>query len=437
MGLRVGFAQCDITPALGLPLGGYGARAGGAAGVLDPLCCRAVALDEGETAAALAVLDLVHVSGEWVARVRDRAVQRLALPAPHLLVAATHTHSGPAVFRSALSADPRIGRYEDELVDRVVDCVAAAQRAAGAALLRTGAATAPGIAANRRDVGEPVDDRVRVLCAHAPDGRLLGVVANFACHPTVLPAANLAYSADLFGAAAAQATGALGVPVVLTNGAAGDVSTRFTRRAQTHAEVQRLGCSLAAAICTAAWAAVPIDASPIAAGVRAVPVCWRALPAPAEAQAELQAARAALEQARAAACPPHRVRLAESRVEGAQAALWVSVHGGWEAVFGARHPVASVQAIRCGSWLLLAVPGELFTRSAAWLRQALGDGTLIVGYANDYLGYFVPPDAAPGYEALIAMVDPACEAAIRQGLAEAATVTQRRSPAPCTPNPAR
>jgi len=436
MNLRVGFAQRDITPPLALPLGGYGARTGGATGVLDPLCCRAVALDDGETAAALAVLDLVHVSGDWVARVRARAVQRLGLPAPHLLVAATHTHSGPAVFRSALAADSGIGRYEAELVDRVVDCVAAAQRAAAAALLRTGAATAPGIAANRRDADEPVDDRVRVLCAHAPDGRLLGVVANFACHPTVLPAANLAYSADLFGAAAAQATAILGVPVVLTNGAAGDISTRFTRRDQTHVEVQRLGGSLASAIGTAASAAVPMDASPIAVSVRPVALCWRAPPAPAEAQATLQVALADLERARAAACPPHHVRLAESRVEGAQAALWVAAHGGWEALFGARDPVAVVQAVRCGSWLLLAVPGELFGRSAAWLRQALGDGTFVVGYANDYLGYFVPADTVHGYEALIATVDPAGEAAIRRGLAAAAAAARHHSLQPPSANPA-
>ncbi|HUI25910.1 MAG TPA: neutral/alkaline non-lysosomal ceramidase N-terminal domain-containing protein, partial [Candidatus Kryptonia bacterium] len=123
MTLRAGFASCDITPPFGLPLGGYGARVAGADATLDPLCCRAVVLDDGRSTIAIVVLDLVHVFGEWVARVRSRLASDLGIAAERVLIAATHTHSGPGTFRSTTARDDRIAAYECELIDRVVGCV--------------------------------------------------------------------------------------------------------------------------------------------------------------------------------------------------------------------------------------------------------------------------------------------------------------------------
>ncbi len=418
MSLRVGFAQRDMTPPLGLPLGGYAARSNVADAVLDPLLCHAAIFDDGVAPIALVVLDLVHVLGKWVEAVRTRAAQTLNLQPERLLVSATHTHAGPGVFRSSVAPAERFAAYERELVDGVASCLAAAKRTATDALLRAGSAAAPGVAANRRDPSLPIDDEVRVLCAGTPGGQLLGVVANFACHPTVLSAANTAYSADLLGIAATYAAAALGAPVLFTNGAAGDVSTRFTRRAQTYAELQRLSRFLATAVCSAVRSATPISDAPLAAAVSSVSVRWRPLPAPEAAARALHAAMSNLDRVRARADEPAAIRLAQSRVEGAQAELWLTSHGGWEALFGTRPPLARLQALRCGDVAIVAAPGELFASAGDWLRARIGEHALVVGYANDYIGYFIPAAGARdgGYEALIAMVHPACEATIRTGL---------------------
>ncbi|MBI4516082.1 MAG: neutral/alkaline non-lysosomal ceramidase N-terminal domain-containing protein [Deltaproteobacteria bacterium] len=421
--LRAGFAQRDITPPLGLPLGGYGARAGGADGVLDPLYCRAAYFDDESEPVAVMVFDLVHVFGSWTAQVRQRVEQRLGIAGPHCLIAATHTHAGPGVFRSAIATAPEVQKYETELIEQTVSCLAQAKRAAVPAGIRFGTAPTRGVAANRRDPSLSVDETVRVLAAHTPAGELAGVVANFACHPTVLPAANHAYSGDLFGAAATQAAKLLHAPVMLTNGAAGDVSTRFTRREQTHAEVQRLGGRLAEAIAAAVRGALPLPAAvPLGAVTRSVPVRRRELASPQFAAAQLQAALDDLAAVQQRSADAAAVRLAQSRVEGAQAELWLSNRGGWEALFGCRPPRAELQALHCGDLTIVAAPGELFSGAGRWLHQQLGERTLVVGYANDYLGYFVPhaEAAAGGYEALIAMVDPRCEESIRCGLIDTA-----------------
>jgi len=390
--------------------------------VLDRLSCRAAFFD-GEAPVAIVVLDLIHVFGSWVSQVRTQAAA-LGVQGDHLLITATHTHAGPGVFRSCLERDERVAAYERNLVATVAACLRAAQRTALPAQLRFGSAPVHGVAANRRDPSLPVDETVRVLCAVAADGQLRGAIANFACHPTVLSAANSAYSGDLHGVAAARAAHDLGAIVLPTNGAAGDVSTRFTRREQTHAEVERMGGVLAAAIRSAigsaADAASDAGAAPAAVS-RTVPLAWRPLPPPEVATAELQSAGSALEALHDRDADPATVRLAQARIEGAQAALWVIHQGGWEALFGPRQPLAEVQALRLGDVALVAAPGELFSAAGGWLRQRLGERTMVIGYANDYLGYFIPADDAHGgYEALIAMVDPSCEAAIRHGLCETA-----------------
>ncbi len=418
MQMRVGFAQRDITPPLGLPLGGYGARFGGAEAVLDPLWCRAAVLDDGRTVIAVVVLDLVHVFGPWVAQVRSAVHDRLGIAGERVLVAATHTHAGPGVFRSSIVANTEVSGYEESLLETVAACVGEAAAALDVAELRFGSAAVAGIAANRRDPARPVDEEVRVLSAHRRDGDPLGVIANFTCHPTVLSAANHAYSGDLFGVGAEQAAQLVGAPVLLLNGAAGDVSTRFTRQAQTHDEVRRMAQRLAAGVERAVRGAVASAGSGLAAAVQSVPVRRRTLPSPEAALAQAHAALAEVDRLKRSEAGAGALRLAQVRAEGAQAELWVSGQGGWEALFGARPAVAELQGLRLGDVAVVAAPGELFSAAGAAVRRRLRGRALLAGYANDYLGYFIPEaDAAEGgYEALMAMVDPACEAAIRAGL---------------------
>jgi len=430
--LRVGFGQCDITPPLGLPLGGYGARLSPADGILDPLFCRAAIFDDGTAPIALVVLDLVYVFGSWVSRLRARAAELFGLEPGRLLVAATHTHAGPGVFRSVIGDHTRMTAYEDDLLLEATECVGTALRAAVPAVVAYGSAHVGGVAANRRDPSLPIDDSVRVLCAQATSGQLLGVVANFACHSTVLSAANCSYSGDLFGAAAAAAASQLATPVLLVNGNGGDVSTRFTRRDQSYGEVRRLGHTLAMAICTAvrnAAGSAPQGPAGLGAALQAVDVRWRDLPAPGEAAAELQAAESALRALRAQGTDPATLRLAESRVEGARAMLWVTSLGGWDAVFGPRPAVAELQALRCAGVPIVAAPGELFSSAGKWVRRQLGESTFVVDYANDYLGYFIPEmeTRAGGYESLIAMIEPNCEGDLRRGLVEVAHRATLRS----------
>jgi hypothetical protein len=370
----------------------------------------------------LIALDLLYVREPWASDVRRAVARSLDVEPAAVMIAATHSHAGPAVFRSAMVQTDELIDYEQHLAAVIEAAVAAARDTLRPVVLSFGSAHVQGVAANRQEypgeTGEPAafDDEVRILLARSANDRVAGVVASFGCHPTVLSAANLAYSRDLFGAAVDIAEQECGAPVVLFNGAAADVSTRFTRTAQTPKEVARLGGLLAAGIAGAIRNAKPIADEPIAGRVLDVAVEPRRLPSIETAQREVSLAASRIDEARSRVSPAELRRLI-SHLEGAMAQLYLSENGGAEALVGRLPSHAALQVLQLGGIDVLGVPGEMFSAVGSTVCQRGPRAALLVGYANDYIGYLVPSGAAAGYEALMAFVTTESADAIATALA--------------------
>ena len=112
-----GFARLDITPPLGVRIGGYyNVRV--TKGVRDPLYVRAVAFGEGEKSAVLLVCDLLGMYGpaayEWPVKIAET----LGLPRAAVFVCHTHTHTGPVVNSYR---EPYDEQYDAWLLRRLCD----------------------------------------------------------------------------------------------------------------------------------------------------------------------------------------------------------------------------------------------------------------------------------------------------------------------------
>src|SRR4051795_6218548 len=84
--LRAGAAKVDVTPSgTELPKNGYG--------VLDHLYARAIVLDNGAATAALVTVDTIALPDPLWQTVSQQIAKDLGIPATHLLLTATHTHS--------------------------------------------------------------------------------------------------------------------------------------------------------------------------------------------------------------------------------------------------------------------------------------------------------------------------------------------------------
>jgi putative membrane-bound dehydrogenase-like protein len=225
----IGAAVVDITPDYPVRLTGYGNRMKESDGVAAKIHARALVIGEsasggrepsgpsdgqttenasyrGADAAPLACLITVDNCGvplEMTEAVYERIAAKYNIPRQNFAISSTHSHSAPWLrgFAPNIFAEipddhaAHLAQYEKELTDKLVDVVDKAIASQRPGHLSYGFGEA-GFAMNRRALangkwsgfGEvpdgPTDKRVPVLAAHDVDGKLIAVLANYACHCT-------------------------------------------------------------------------------------------------------------------------------------------------------------------------------------------------------------------------------------------------------------
>ena len=369
-------------------MAGYAARDGSAETTLDPLTVSCLALQAGANRFALIAIDLIGVDEAMVTEV----AQATGLPAASIAICASHTHSGPAGVLSRLhpadrdAVDPDLRALVIRTMAHVVD---QALGALADATLTFAHAPAAGVSANRNTPDGPFDPTVSVLSARTPTGDPIATVVHFACHPTILPASSRVISADFPGAVRAQLPAADFGVVLYANGAAGDVSTRFTRRSQDVAEAQRVGAAVAAAVRSAGVGTVLSPYLEAKCRMGRIRLRDRA-----EIETELSAADRAASHVGQPLTDAER-RIAETRAQGADLLRQMADR------IGEIPDQIQVCAWTLGALTLIGFPGELFASLGLEIIR-WNEPALLLGYTNGYHGYF--PDraayAAGTYEAL-------------------------------------
>jgi neutral ceramidase len=201
---QAGLARTNITPPLPFYLSGYAARTRPAAVVRSQLWAKALALqDQRGNRVVFVTMDLIGLPREMSDAVAERVREKFGLSRSQLLLNASHTHCGPAVwpnlrvlFDFDAAEQQRVSQYAARLTDDLTALVGAALADLSPAALRCGHGAAD-FAVNRRQpipdgllsresLKGPVDHDVPVLRVAAPDGRLRAVLFGYACHNTTL-----------------------------------------------------------------------------------------------------------------------------------------------------------------------------------------------------------------------------------------------------------
>ncbi|MEQ7125363.1 neutral/alkaline non-lysosomal ceramidase N-terminal domain-containing protein [Actinopolymorpha sp. B11F2] len=378
---------------VGVPLGGYAFREGVSVGTHDPITATALVVRQGRSTVAIVSVDLVAVTSALRQRVLALLAVDPGLRPEQVLLAATHTHSGPGGPHADLHDG---GAYYDaDTADRLAATIARAvrdahrdaHRDAEPVSVRAWAGVASGVASDRVTAVVDVSVPAAVAVLSTPGGRTIGAVANYACHPTVLDESNLEFSADYVHATRQTLRERLGTPVVLfLNGACGDLSTRYSRRAATFDEAARLGGVAAdhlAALVTDPPADTEIRSHP-AVDTRTELVnvrCRRPTP---------QVTRDALHGAMPAGPSSRAVRAARYSLELEE--RLAATHAG-------RDLRLPVQVLRFGPVAVVGLSVELFSAWRPRWDDAFPGVVMLACYANDYHGYAVRPETpAEAYE---------------------------------------
>lgn len=379
-GLRASAGFIDLTPPVGLWMSGYAARIFPSEGLHDPITARALLLDDGAGRVAIVSCDLICLEPETVRTIRSMVASKCDIPAGNIIIACTHTHSGPSSmpFRGVLGNVDR--SWQEQAIGKIAGLVASLPEKLRPAVFRRAQVDVPGIGINRQDRSRGIDDEATILGIDSLDGEAIATVLNFGCHAVVLGADNRLYSADYPGAAVRRIESVRGGVGLFLQGTIGDVNP-----AAGHGSfdlVEQVGTSLAdGALPALESASSTADVSVgVVSGIMDCPM----EPAPPGEELDAYEADQRAQMQRFAEAGD---RIAEL-IAGAMLE-WVSA---LRSAIAAGHVPAStpceIAVVRINDLLLVTAPFELYCDFGLAIKQALEPWkTAYVGVSNGHLGY--------------------------------------------------
>ena len=209
--LKIGAASVKVTPPIGTPMAGYYYERG-VEGIHDDLYAKALVIEKDGTKIAIVECDFVGISEYIVEKVRKLVEKSTGIDAEHVMIGATHSHTGPVIPADPASinigSDPNskggqiLAGYIAKLPALIAESIIQANAALKPAKLSFGRGHEGTISFNRRyfmrdgTVGwnpglhnpkvikpaGPIDPAVDVLYAETVDGRPISTFVNFALH---------------------------------------------------------------------------------------------------------------------------------------------------------------------------------------------------------------------------------------------------------------
>jgi hypothetical protein len=270
-GLSVGFGELDVSPELGkkpVYLAGFG-QDRPATKIHDPIMARAVVLADGPDKIALVSVDVVGLFLPSVERIRA------GLPGfRYVLVSSTHNHEAPDTL-GLWGRNPFVSGVDPEYLKKVEDGAAEAVRKADAvrkpAAARIGTAKGPELLHDGREPQVKHDELV-ALRFEEKSGRPLGILVQWNCHPETLGGSNTEVSADYVHSTVRHLTETHKCPVAYFTGTVGGLMTSLHVKIQdeagrelpeeSFAKTERYGRLVGQLANRALAAAVPVTLTP-------------------------------------------------------------------------------------------------------------------------------------------------------------------------------
>jgi hypothetical protein len=239
--ISAGFGRESLLPDFSVELSGFAGRRGTAQGVYDDIHVTSIVVRDGKTRLALVVAELVGIDRDLVNQIKQKILQETGIRPENALICCTHTHSAPAAIDIGGGGAGRVDqRYADMLKERVTKTVIQATISLSSCQAFYGEVPQLNISVNRREktakgvklgVNEegPRDELVRVLSFRSVDGKILGGISNFGCHPYLIvarPEHKYLISGDFPHWAVADVESSCGGTFMHMNGAGADICAR-------------------------------------------------------------------------------------------------------------------------------------------------------------------------------------------------------------------
>ena len=298
--VRIGASEVKITPPLGVPLAGqYFDR--GATAVHDDLFAKALVLEKGGMKVAIVACDLVDIGTDIVTAVRKIAMKTTGIPEDHIMVSATHSHTGPVIpspgnINSSQGAIPEIlTTYISKLPGLISESIRQADENLKPAKISCGMGHEETISFNRRffmtdgTVGwnpgkmnpmiikpaGPIDPEVAILYIETPEGKPVSTYVNFAIHLDIVGGLEISADMPYF---LAKILGEVKTPdmiTMFTQGCCGNINHINVKSAEEQSgfgEAERIGTILAGEVIRTCTRLKPLNITGISVKSEIVPL---------------------------------------------------------------------------------------------------------------------------------------------------------------------
>lgn len=402
--LKAGASSCDITPPDSHFLFGYPYVERMSTGTHDPLLSSALYLSDGATEVLFISNDVIYVSKESVARIRKVISQKTGIHEQHVLIAATHTHSGPVTVDVAISAhDPVVPRADRKYLQYMEErTTAAALDACGKAEpveISFVRGDATGIGSNRHNPAMAKDMDVPVMVVRNLKKEFIGSLLVCSMHPTVLHEDSTLYSSDFphyVRETLRQEFLGEKCTVVYFTGTAGDQSPRHVTKANTFEEARRIGKIVASSVIEKLSAPFSYSSCvPVYAARELVDLPKRQFPEVEWALQNRDRTKKRYESLRKNSDISQEIRTAEVDWFGSEELLYLSglaQSGSMDSVYESCQP-AEIMMIRVGEWAFISWPGEIFAEYGLNLKDQF-DTVALITCANGELQGYIPTEEA-------------------------------------------
>lgn len=384
--LVVGHSSVDTTPPNGVELAGFHRSPDKprlVTGARQPAAARVIVLERGPVKAAIVAIDILAVSADFARRFSRAVESRVGIPADHVRICATHTHSMPT-FLSLRQWGGVPPEYQSLVMERGLEAVERAWHDRSAARLLVGSSRVEGGNSNRTvkpgewrtdaEFGPTSDDSQRWLdtMLHAvvferAGGKPPIVAYHFSAHPVCFQ--DTLSGPDWVGAVAEHCRATRGIDPVFLQGHIGDVNpgdgTKWIGAAEPTARAISQGLEAAVA------------------GARETKIDrFESIRRPLDLPLDLDLQREWLAAYRdnPAACS------AGPWVDAGFAAGWFEAAAAVDRA--ARVRPTTISSLRLGPVAMLFHPAELYSCYGLAIRRDSGaPTTLCVGYTDDFVGY--------------------------------------------------
>lgn len=245
--MKAATCVADITPKCAVHLCGYvgEARTHTAKGVHDSPLAVSLLLEIDKVRLLFISIDVVTLGGEKAAVIKERIIKVLKIDRDHIILNAVHSHSAAnGLGDEAVFGTPDNPAYFTHVLDRIINSVTELPARLQDVTAWIDTCKIHGYYSKRTDKTLPFEDNGTIIKFMQGD-HVVAAMCNFNCHATVLGPDNMLLSADLIGKVRSIMGEHLGVIPYTFTGASGDISNRQYRQGTDFHELDRVGTGIA------------------------------------------------------------------------------------------------------------------------------------------------------------------------------------------------